>query len=51
MPEIDSSQFVHSASQTDGLLTDAKKLTTYLSTSKEQTKRSWLPLRHPTASW
>jgi hypothetical protein len=39
MPEIDSSQFVHSASQTDGLLTDAKKLTTYLSTSIEQTKK------------
>ncbi|MGM0922429.1 MAG: hypothetical protein ACQEWW_14650 [Bacillota bacterium] len=39
LPEVDSSQFVHSASQMDGLLTDAKKLTTYLSTSKEQAKK------------
>ncbi|MDQ0857642.1 hypothetical protein QFZ72_001121 [Bacillus sp. V2I10] len=39
LPEVDSSQFVHSASQMDGLLTDAKKLTAYLSTSKEQAKK------------
>ncbi|TDL78623.1 hypothetical protein [Peribacillus frigoritolerans] len=39
MPEVDSSQFVHSASQMDGLMADAKKLTNYLSTSKEQAKK------------
>lgn len=37
-PEVDSSQFVHSASQMDGLIADAKKLTSYLSASKEQSK-------------
>lgn len=39
MPEVDSSQFVYSASHMDGLMADAKKLTNYLSTSKEQAKK------------
>jgi hypothetical protein len=38
-PVADASQFVQSALQMDGLMADAKKLTAYLSASKEQSKK------------
>lgn len=38
-PEADSSQFVQSAALMDGLMADAKKITSYLTASKEQSKK------------